>query len=109
MLPVPWRQGVRFGLTVKDQISSGGEADLGMPEGDDGCPTLDELTVDSVPNIRNMVSDVIMDGKITIGEDERRWRSIVIGRLFILNAYNSATLFNPEVSRANDNYAMQAY
>ena len=68
MLPVPWRQGVRFGLTVKDQISSGGEADLGMPEGDDGCPTLDELTVDSVPNIRNMVSDVIMDGKVKEGE-----------------------------------------
>ncbi|ORY96815.1 DDHD domain-domain-containing protein [Syncephalastrum racemosum] len=57
-LPVPWRQEIRFGVsTEEDEV----EADLGMPNGDDGCPTLEELTVDSVPNIRTMVSDVIMD------------------------------------------------
>ena len=95
VLPVPWRKGVRFGLTVKDQISSGGEADLGMPDGDDGSPTLDELTVDSVPNIRNMVSDVIMDGKLKKGQ---RGESIIICQLFTLDGYISTSLFNSKVS-----------
>jgi hypothetical protein len=39
------------------------EADLGMPEADDGPPTLDELTLDGVPNIRMVVSDVLLDSK----------------------------------------------
>lgn len=59
-LPVPWRQEIRFGISTEEEEV---EADLGMPHGDDGCPTLEELTVDSVPNIRTMVSDVIMDSE----------------------------------------------
>ncbi|KAI9023850.1 DDHD domain-containing protein [Phycomyces nitens] len=58
VLPVFWRQDIRFGIASD---SEGGEADLGMLEADDGCPTLDELTLDGVPNIRNIVSDVLMD------------------------------------------------
>ncbi|KAI7854929.1 DDHD domain-containing protein [Circinella umbellata] len=81
VLPVPWRKGVRFGLTVKDQISSGGEADLGMPDGDDGSPTLDELTVDSVPNIRNMVSDVIMDVPLYLTPKYREQMTITLCKL----------------------------
>ncbi|KAL0091653.1 DDHD domain-containing protein [Phycomyces blakesleeanus] len=58
VLPVLWRQDIRFGIASDNE---GGEADLGMLEPDDGCPTLDELTLDGVPNIRNIVSDVLMD------------------------------------------------
>jgi len=44
------------------------EADLGMPDADDGPPTLDELTLDGVPNIRMVVSDVLLDSKyLTVG------------------------------------------
>ncbi|KAI9499448.1 DDHD domain-containing protein [Zychaea mexicana] len=81
VLPIPWRQGVRFGLSVKDQITSGAEADLGMPDGDDGCPTLDELTVDSVPNIRNMVSDVIMDVPLYLTPKYREQMTITLCKL----------------------------
>lgn len=62
VLPIPWRDDIKFGAAFEDEMN-GNEADLGMPDGDDGCPTLAELTVDSVPNIRTIVSDVIMDGK----------------------------------------------
>ena len=40
--------------------------DLGMVGADDGHPTLDELTLEGVPNIRLVVSDVLLDGKCFI-------------------------------------------
>lgn len=64
-LPVPWRQEIKFGISREEGLQHT-EADLGMPDGDDGCPTLEELTVDSVPNIRSLVSNVIMDSKYTL-------------------------------------------
>ena len=35
-----------------------------MVGADDGHPTLDELTLEGVPNIRLVVSDVLLDGKV---------------------------------------------
>jgi len=54
-----------FGMASTDETV---EADLGMPDADDGPPTLDELTLDGVPNIRMVVSDVLLDSKyLTVG------------------------------------------
>ncbi|KAI8581099.1 hypothetical protein K450DRAFT_234642 [Umbelopsis ramanniana AG] len=58
VLPIHWRQDIVFGMASTDESV---EADLGMPEADDGPPTLDELTLDGVPNIRMVVSDVLLD------------------------------------------------
>lgn len=55
-----WRQDIKFGMAADDE--EGFEADLGTLGVEDGCPTLDELTLDGVPNIRTVVSDVLMDG-----------------------------------------------
>ncbi|CAO3601170.1 unnamed protein product [Absidia cylindrospora] len=59
VLPILWRQDIKFGIASDDDESI--EADLGMLGIDDGCPTLDELTLDGIPNIRTVVSDVLMD------------------------------------------------
>jgi len=60
VLPIMWRQDIKFGMAADDE--EGFEADLGTLGVEDGCPTLDELTLDGVPNIRTVVSDVLMDG-----------------------------------------------
>lgn len=61
VLPIMWRQDVKFGMAADDE--EGIEADLGTVGIEDGCPTLDELTLDGVPSIRTVVSDVLMDGE----------------------------------------------
>jgi hypothetical protein len=61
VLPIMWRQDIKFGMAADDE--DGVEADLGTIGVEDGCPTLDELTLEGVPNIRTVVSDVLMDGK----------------------------------------------
>lgn len=63
VLPIMWRQDVKFGMAADDE--EGIEADLGTVGVEDGCPTLDELTLDGVPNIRTVVSDVLLDGRRT--------------------------------------------
>jgi hypothetical protein len=60
VLPIHWRQDIVFGMASDDEAI---EADLGMPEADDGHPTLAELTLEGVPNIRMVVSDVLLDSK----------------------------------------------
>ncbi|KAI8376523.1 DDHD domain-containing protein [Radiomyces spectabilis] len=59
LLPIMWRQEIKFGMASDDE--EGVETDLGTLGVDDGCPTLDELTLDGVPNLRTIVSDVLMD------------------------------------------------
>lgn len=61
VLPILWRHEITFGMASDDE--EGVEMDLGMIGADDGCPTLDEVTLDGVPNIRLVVSDVLLDGK----------------------------------------------
>lgn len=60
VLPIMWRQDIKFGMAA--DAEEGYEADLGTVGVEDGCPTLDELTLDGVPNIRAVASDVLMDG-----------------------------------------------
>ncbi|KAL0075151.1 DDHD domain-containing protein [Phycomyces blakesleeanus] len=59
VLPILWRHEIQFGMASEEE--EGKESDLGMPDGDDGSPTLDEITLDGVPNIRMIVSDVLLD------------------------------------------------
>ncbi|KAI8992096.1 hypothetical protein BDF20DRAFT_811924, partial [Mycotypha africana] len=60
VLPIMWRQDIKFGMAADDE-EEGTEADLGTVGTEDGRPTLDELTLDGVPNLRTVVSDVLMD------------------------------------------------
>lgn len=62
VLPILWRHEIKFGMASSDD--GGVEADLGAPDGEDGCPTLEELTLDGVPNIRMVVSDALLDGEL---------------------------------------------
>ncbi|KAI9028837.1 DDHD domain-containing protein [Phycomyces nitens] len=59
VLPILWRHEIQFGMASDEE--EGKESDLGLPDGDDGPPTLDEITLDGVPNIRMIVSDVLLD------------------------------------------------
>ncbi|KAI7895978.1 DDHD domain-containing protein [Mucor mucedo] len=60
VLPILWRQGILFGNDPTDDKSTL-ESDMGLPDADDGCPTIDEITLDGAPNIRTLVSDVFLD------------------------------------------------
>ncbi|CAO3614214.1 unnamed protein product [Cunninghamella blakesleeana] len=59
VLPILWRQDLNFGVAGYDDETI--EADLGLLGVDDGIPTLDDLTLEGIPNIRSVVSDVLMD------------------------------------------------
>ncbi|KAI8138815.1 DDHD domain-containing protein [Fennellomyces sp. T-0311] len=80
VLPIPWRDDIKFGAAFEDEMN-GIEADLGMRDGDDGCPTLAELTVDSVPNIRSIVSDVIMDVPLYLTPIYREQMTVALCKL----------------------------
>ncbi|CAO3636676.1 unnamed protein product [Mucor fragilis] len=60
VLPILWRKGILFG-TDDTEGDSKRESDIGISEDDDGCPTLDEITLEGAPNIRTLVSDVFLD------------------------------------------------
>ncbi|KAI9317101.1 hypothetical protein BX666DRAFT_144736 [Dichotomocladium elegans] len=59
VLPILWRHEITFGVASDGEV--GDEMDLGTVGADDGSPTLDEVTVEGVPNIRLVVSDVLLD------------------------------------------------
>lgn len=65
VLPILWRRDIMFGMANDDEENA--EMDLGTVGADDGCPTLEELTLEGVPNIRLVVSDVLLDGKVNRG------------------------------------------
>lgn len=52
VLPVMWRQKVKFGM--KSAVG-----DLAV---DDNSTLLEDITLDTVPSIRMLVSDVVLDG-----------------------------------------------
>lgn len=62
VLPILWRKGILFGTDDMDEDSKL-ESDIGISDDDDGCPTLDEITLEGAPNIRTLVSDVFLDSK----------------------------------------------
>ncbi|KAJ8653831.1 hypothetical protein O0I10_010512 [Lichtheimia ornata] len=98
-LPVPWRQEIKFGISREEGLQHT-EADLGMPDGDDGCPTLEELTVDSVPNIRSLVSNVIMDIPLYLTPKYREQMTTSICRL-INGIYLQYIKRNPDFLERN--------
>ncbi|KAI7870846.1 DDHD domain-containing protein [Spinellus fusiger] len=77
-LPILWRQDIMFGMASDSE--EGAEADLGILEPDDGCPTLEELTLEGVPNIRNVVSDVLMDIPLYMTPKYRDQMTLVIAK-----------------------------
>lgn len=78
VLPVMWRQDVKFGMAADDEDVL--EADLGTLGVEDGCPTLDELTLEGVPNIRTVVSDVLMDVPLYMTPRYREQMTQIIAR-----------------------------
>ncbi|KAG0186029.1 hypothetical protein DFQ28_008421 [Apophysomyces sp. BC1034] len=93
VLPILWRQDIKFGMASDDE--DGAEADLGMLEADDGCPTLDELTLDGVPNIRTVVSDVLMDVPLYMTPRYRELMTTIISKE-INRVYRIYTQRNPD-------------
>ncbi|KAG0175291.1 hypothetical protein DFQ28_008238, partial [Apophysomyces sp. BC1034] len=78
VLPILWRHEIKFGMASGDEGRV--EADLGAPDGEDGCPTLDELTLEGVPNIRMVVSDVLLDVPLYMTQKYREQMTIVISQ-----------------------------
>ncbi len=68
VLPVMWRQKVKFGM-------KSGEGDSSA---EDESTVLEDITLDTVPSIRMLVSDVVLDGM------DRNLRSI------LTNAFQSS-------------------
>ncbi|KAI8084102.1 DDHD domain-containing protein [Gilbertella persicaria] len=61
VLPILWRKSIIFGTDEADKDNAC-ESDLGtVSDSDDGCPTIDEITLEGAPNIRTLVSDVFLD------------------------------------------------
>jgi len=54
------------------------QRDLGLPDAEDGQTTMDEITLDGVPTIRLMISDVLMDGSILRKEE---WVGSITGKM----------------------------
>ncbi|GBB99560.1 hypothetical protein RclHR1_03560015 [Rhizophagus clarus] len=58
VLPIQWRQEIKFGMASEDENV---QRDLGMPAVEEGQTTLDEITLEGVPTLRMLISDVLMD------------------------------------------------
>ncbi|CAG8579722.1 7708_t:CDS:2 [Funneliformis mosseae] len=61
VLPIQWRQEIKFGMASEDENV---QRDLGMPNAEEGQTTLEEITLEGVPTLRMLISDVLMDGKM---------------------------------------------
>ncbi|KAI9498558.1 DDHD domain-containing protein [Zychaea mexicana] len=93
VLPILWRHEITFGVASDDE--EGLEMDLGMVGADDGHPTLDELTLEGVPNIRLVVSDVLLDVPLYLTQKYRdQMTSIIIKE--INRVYRLFVQRNPE-------------
>ncbi|CAI2174844.1 19018_t:CDS:10 [Funneliformis geosporum] len=60
VLPIQWRQEIKFGMASEDENV---QRDLGMPNAEESQiqTTLDEITLEGVPTLRMLISDVLMD------------------------------------------------
>ncbi|CAG8441543.1 8477_t:CDS:10 [Cetraspora pellucida] len=66
VIPIHWRQDIKFGIASEsEQI----QRDLSLAISEDGQPTLDEITLDCVPNLRMLISDALVDGKLVFKND----------------------------------------
>ncbi|CAG8800655.1 35159_t:CDS:2, partial [Racocetra persica] len=58
VIPIHWRQDIKFGIASEsEQI----QRDLSLAISEEGQPTLDEITLDCVPNLRLLISDALVD------------------------------------------------
>ncbi|KAI8065179.1 DDHD domain-containing protein [Gongronella butleri] len=73
VLPILWRKNITFGMANNES-----EADMGMHMDDDGCPTLDEITLDGIPMYRMLVSDVFLDIPLYMTQKYRDQMTIII-------------------------------
>ncbi|TPX53946.1 hypothetical protein PhCBS80983_g06098 [Powellomyces hirtus] len=60
ILPVQWRQKIQFGMARRPKPAAG-DTDNQEPDPADLETTLDDITLDGVPSIRQLVSDVVLD------------------------------------------------
>ncbi|KAK9477526.1 DDHD domain-containing protein [Lipomyces japonicus] len=70
VLPVCWRHNIHFGLQREDGVSNRKEQDIGEvddststdnAEADNDVASLQDITVDSVPALRGIISEVLLD------------------------------------------------
>lgn len=61
VLPVQWRQKIQFGLARKPKAA--GSKDKEAEDEDERETTLEDITLEGVPSIRQLVSDVVLDGE----------------------------------------------
>ncbi|CAG8805828.1 10268_t:CDS:2, partial [Racocetra persica] len=59
VLPIQWRQEIKFGMAADEENF---QRDLGLPKAaEEGKTTLGEVTLEGVPTLRLLLSDVLMD------------------------------------------------
>lgn len=96
VLPVLWRRGVKFGMGDSDDSNeSEQQRDLGvMSLYSDRKPTLDDITIDGISNIRTGLNEILMDSK---------WKVLAFyaSEHALLTFSNSPTLYDATV-QAND-------
>ncbi|CAG8640078.1 8315_t:CDS:10 [Acaulospora morrowiae] len=93
VLPIQWRQEIKFGIASEDENT---QRDLGMPEIiEEGQTTLDEITLEGVPTLRMLISDVLMDVLLYMTP---RYREVMISTVTAEanRVYNSFIQRNPK-------------
>ncbi|KAG1137398.1 hypothetical protein G6F37_011285 [Rhizopus arrhizus] len=100
VLPILWRNSIAFGADAEED--NGSESDLGLSSEnlDDGCPTIDEITLDGAPNIRTLVSDVFLDIPLYLTKKHHDQMIQVITRE-VNRVYNLFLERNPSFSKNN--------
>ncbi|KAI8341757.1 DDHD domain-containing protein [Chlamydoabsidia padenii] len=97
VLPILWRQSITFGMASDEE---GAEADMGMRGGEDGCPTLDEITLQGIPMYRMLVSDVFLDIPLYMTQKYRDQMTVIITNE-INRVYDLFIERNPEFIKNN--------
>ncbi|CAO3623533.1 unnamed protein product [Cunninghamella blakesleeana] len=100
VLPILWRKDISFGM-ANDSENNSSETDIGMRcTTDDGCPTLEEITLDGAPMYRTLVSDVFLDIPLYMTQKYREQMTIVITNE-INRVYNLFIERHPEFLKNN--------
>ncbi|ORZ20251.1 DDHD domain-domain-containing protein, partial [Absidia repens] len=97
VLPILWRKSITFGMASDEE---GAEADMGMRGGEDGCPTLDEITLEGIPMYRMLVSDVFLDIPLYMTQKYRDQMTVIITNE-INRVYKLFIERNPDFTKNN--------
>ncbi|CAG8635232.1 7458_t:CDS:10 [Gigaspora margarita] len=60
VIPIHWRQDIKFGIASEDEQI---QRDLSLAISEEGQPTLDEVTIEGIPNLRMLISDALVDDR----------------------------------------------